>query len=117
MTDSPAALLEECARLLQAFDADSGSTPNEPEREAELMRELLRDGWTEAWAVTFAASPRLLRAIVGVLQQQETKGDKDLDTRVDSSSFTNSPAVTTAGKDTVVPPTVSDHQQSNEVGG
>lgn len=96
MTDATAALLEEAALLAKRL-------------ELELEPELT---WQKVHFNDVANTVRLLRALVGVLQQQETTGDKDLDTRVDESSSTNSPAVTTAGKDTVVPPTVSDAQVS-----
>lgn len=109
MTDFTAALLEECTRLLQEItpgdwqDERSGIDDGAAHPAmvysivAGEVRRTIRYVATcqgagannDADAEFIAAAPRLLRALVAVLQQQqvqETEGDKDLDTRVDGSA-------------------------------
>lgn len=61
--DATAALLEECTRLLQEYD-DAHASGQSAIRMDRAQR------------AVFNASPRLLRALVGVLQQQEMQMEK-----------------------------------------
>lgn len=69
-----AADIAEARRHLEAC----GSVP-----EDQMRRQLLDEGYQEDAAALFAATPRLLRALVGVLQQHEKERDAKVNTRVD----------------------------------